>query len=107
MVHITSAKPSEALPGVPTVEEAGGVELKGYEATSWFGLLAPTGTSPEIIERVHQAVVKALATDDVKEKLAAQGAIPGGSSPAEFKKMIASEHDKWAEVVKISGAKVE
>ena len=104
---VTSAKPSEALPGVPTVEAAGGAELKGYEATSWFGLLAPAGTPPEVIERVHQATLKALATDDVKEKLAAQGAIPGGNSPAEFRKMIASEHDKWAEVVKISGAKVE
>lgn len=104
---VTSARPSAALPGVPTIEEAGGAELKGYEATSWFGLLAPAGTPPEVVDRIYQATVKALASDDVKEKMAAQGAIPGGISPAEFRQMIAAEHDKWAKVVKDSGAKVE
>ena len=104
---VTSSKPSDALPGVPTVEQAGGDQLKGYEASSWFGLLAPAGTPPAVVDAVYQAIVKALATDDVKEKMAAQGATPGGISPAEFTAMIASEHDKWAKVVKDSGAKVE
>lgn len=104
---VTSSKRSAALPDLPTVEEAGGAELKGYEASSWFGLLAPAGTPPEVISRLQQAVVAALATDDVKEKMAGQGAIPGGNSPADFAAFIAAEHDKWAGVVKASGARVE
>lgn len=104
---VTSSQRSPALPEVPTVEEAGGPALKGYEASSWFGLLAPAGTSPEIVNRIQQEVAKALATPAVKEKLVAQGAIPSGNSPAEFAKLIDSEHTKWAKVVKASGAKVD
>ena len=61
--------------------------LKGYEASSWFGLLAPAGTPPDIVNRIQQEVAKALATPAVKEKLLAQGAIPSGNSPAEFAKL--------------------
>lgn len=104
---VTSSQRSPALPDVPTVEEAGGPALKGYEASSWFGLLAPAGTSPEIVNRIQQEVAKALATPAVKEKLVAQGAIPSGNSPADFAKLIDSEHAKWAKVVKASGAKVD
>jgi len=104
---VTSSKRSPALPDVPTVEEAGGPLLKGYEASSWFGLLAPAGTSPEIINRIQQEVAKSLSTPAIKEKMEAQGAIPSGNSPAEFAKLIASEHEKWAKVVKASGAKVD
>jgi len=104
---VTSAKRSAALPDVPTVEEAGGPALKGYEASSWFGLLAPAGTSPEIVNRIQQEVAKSLHTPAVKEKLLAQGAVPSGNTPAEFASLIASEHVKWAKVVKQSGAKVD
>lgn len=104
---VTSARRSAALPDVPTVEEAGGPELKGYEASSWFGLLAPAGTPPEIVQRIQQEVAKALASPAVKERLLAQGAIPGGNTPAEFAALIDSEHRKWAQVVKASGAKVD
>jgi tripartite-type tricarboxylate transporter receptor subunit TctC len=104
---VTSAQRSPALPDVPTVEEAGGPALKGYEASSWFGLLAPAGTPPEIVNRIQQEVAKALATPAVKEKMLAQGAIPSGNSPADFAKLIDAEHVKWAKVVKASGAKVD
>jgi len=104
---VTSSQRSPALPDVPTVEEAGGPALKGYEASSWFGLLAPAGTSPEIVNRIQQEVAKALATPAVKEKMLAQGAIPSGNSPADFAKLIDAEHVKWAKVVKASGAKVD
>ncbi|CAN7213120.1 MULTISPECIES: Bug family tripartite tricarboxylate transporter substrate binding protein [unclassified Variovorax] len=104
---VTSSKRSPALPDVPTVEEAGGPMLKGYEASSWFGLLAPAGTPPEIVNRIQQEVAKSLGTAAIKEKMLAQGAIPSGNSPAEFAKMIDSEHAKWAKVVKASGAKVD
>ncbi len=104
---VTSAQRSPALPDLPTVEEAGGPTLKGFEASSWFGLLAPAGTSPDIVNRIQQEVAKSLATPAIKEKMLAQGAIPSGNTPAEFAKLIASEHVKWAKVVKDSGAKVD
>ncbi len=104
---VTSSQRSPALPDVPTVEEAGGPALKGFEASSWFGLLAPAGTPPEIVNRIQQEVAKALGTAAIKEKLLAQGAIPSGNSPAAFAKLIDSEHTKWAKVVKASGAKVD
>ncbi|MDM0051278.1 tripartite tricarboxylate transporter substrate binding protein [Variovorax sp. J22R115] len=104
---VTSSQRSPALPDVPTVEEAGGPSLKGYEASSWFGLLAPAGTPPDIINRIQQEVAKSLGTPAIKEKMVAQGAIPSGNTPAEFAKLIDSEHAKWAKVVKASGAKVD
>lgn len=104
---VTSSQRSAAVPDVPTVEEAGGPSMKGYEASSWFGLLAPAGTSPEVVTRIQQEVAKALNSPAVKEKLLSQGAIPGGNTPAEFAKFIDAEHKKWAQVVKASGAKVD
>jgi tripartite-type tricarboxylate transporter receptor subunit TctC len=102
---VTSAQRSNALSDIPTVEEAGG--LKGFEASSWFGLLAPAGTAPDIVNRIQQETAKALASPAVQERLLAQGAIPGGMSPADFTRFIDAEHVKWAAVVKASGAKVD
>ena len=102
---VTSAQRSAALPDVPTVEEAAG--LKGFEASSWFGLLAPAGTPPDVVSRIQQEVAKSLATPAMKERLATLGAIPSGNTPAQFAALIESEHKKWAEVVKASGAKVD
>ncbi|MFZ4288282.1 Bug family tripartite tricarboxylate transporter substrate binding protein [Variovorax sp. HJSM1_2] len=104
---VTSAQRSAALPDVPTVEEAGGPALKGFEASSWFGLLAPAGTPPDIVNAVQREVAKAMATPAVKEKMLAQGAIPSGNTPQEFAQLIDSELKKWAPVVKTSGAKVD
>jgi tripartite-type tricarboxylate transporter receptor subunit TctC len=102
---VTSAERSAAMPDLPTIEEAAG--LKGFDASSWFGLLAPAGTPPDIVNRIQQETAKALASPAVKEKLLAQGAIPGGITPQQFAKMIDAEHVKWAAVVKASGAKVD
>jgi tripartite-type tricarboxylate transporter receptor subunit TctC len=102
---VTSAQRSAALPDVPTIEQAAG--LKGFDASSWFGLLAPAGTPPDIVNRIQQEVAKSLATAAIKEKMLAQGAIPSGNTPAEFARLIDSEHRKWAKVVKDSGAKVD
>ena len=104
---VTSAERSAALPDVPTVEQAGGPALKGFEASSWFGLLAPAGTPPDIVNAIQREVAKALASPAVKEKLLAQGAVPSGNTPQEFAKLIDSELKKWASVVKTSGAKVD
>ncbi len=102
---VTSSQRSAVLPDVPTVEEAG--KLKGYEASSWFGLLAPAGTPPDIVSRLQQESAKAMNNPAVKEKLLSQGAMPGGNTPADFSKMIGFEIKKWAQVVKVSGAKVD
>ncbi|HYF21372.1 MAG TPA: tripartite tricarboxylate transporter substrate binding protein [Ramlibacter sp.] len=102
---VTSAQPSPALPEVPTVEKAG--NLKGFEASSWFGLLGPAGMPQDIATRIQQATAKALATPEMKEKLLAQGAIPSGNTPAEFARHIDAELKKWQPVVKASGAKVD
>jgi tripartite-type tricarboxylate transporter receptor subunit TctC len=102
---VTSTQRSAALPDVPTIEEAAG--LKGFEATSWFGLLAPAGTAPDTVNRIQQEVARALNTPAIKEKMLAQGAIPSGNTPAEFAKLIETEHVKWAQVVKASGARVD
>ena len=102
---VTSAQRSAALPDVPTIEQAAG--LKGFDASSWFGLLAPAGTPPDIVNRIQQEIAKSLGTAAIKEKMLAQGAIPSGNTPAEFARLIDSEHKKWAKVVKDSGAKVD
>jgi len=102
---VTSATRSAALPEVPTIEEAG--PLPGFEASSWFGLLAPAGTPADIVNRIQQETAKALNTPAIKEKLLAQGAIPSGNTPQEFTKLIASEITKWAGVVKASGARLD
>ena len=106
---VTSAQRSAALPDIPTIAEAAppGSKLKDYEASSWFGLLAPAGTPPEIVNRIAQESAKALNAPALKERLLAQGAIPSGMPPAEFSAFIAAETRKWAVVVKVSGATVD
>ena len=104
---VTSAKRSDAIAELPTIEEAGGLALKGYEASSWFGLMAPAGTPAEVISRVQQETAKALASPALKERLQAQGAIPSGMSSADFARFIAAESAKWAKVVKAANAKVD
>ena len=104
---VTSAARSGAMPELPTIEEAGGATLKGYEASSWFGLLAPAGTPADVVARVQQETAKALASPALKERLLAQGAIPSGMSPADFARFIDAEFKKWAGVVKASGAKID
>ena len=102
---VTSGVRSAALPDVPTVAEAG--KLPGFEASSWFGLLAPAGTPADVVSRLQQETAKALSQPAVKERLLAQGAIPGGNTPQEFTRMIDAEIAKWAPVVKASGARVD
>ena len=102
---VTSAVRSAALPDVPTVAEA--AKLPGFEASSWFGLLAPAGTPADVVSRLQQETAKALNAPAVKERLLAQGAIPSGNTPAEFAALIDAEIKKWEAVVKASGAKVD
>ncbi len=103
-VAVTSTARAAALPDVPTVAESG---LPGFEASSWFGILAPAGTSKEIIAKINADVQKWLASPDAKDKLLGQGAIAAGGTPEDFAKHIQAETAKWAKVVKESGAKVD
>ncbi|MBD8544620.1 tripartite tricarboxylate transporter substrate binding protein [Oxalobacteraceae sp. CFBP 8755] len=98
---VTTAQRSPALPDVPTIAEAG---VPGYEATSWFGLLAPAKTPAPVVARLNTSILKALADPDVKKKLLEQGAEPAGETPAQFAAFIASETVKWGKIVKQSGA---
>ncbi|HVG04422.1 MAG TPA: tripartite tricarboxylate transporter substrate binding protein [Burkholderiaceae bacterium] len=102
---VTSLVRSPALPDIPTMEEA--ANLKGFDASSWFGLFAPAGTSRAIVDKIQADVSKALAVPEVRERFVAQGAQPGGSTPDQFAAFIRAETDKWAKVVKISNAKVD
>lgn len=102
---VTSNVPSAALPGVPTVEAA--ANLKGFDASSWFGLFAPAGTPRAVVDKIQSDVAKALAVQDVRERFVAQGAQPGGNTPDQFAAFIKGETDKWARVVKLSNAKID
>lgn len=101
---VTSATRSPAAPDVPTVAESG---LPGYEVIAWNGLLAPAGTPPEVVVRLSAELKKALAAPDMKDKFAAQGFAAVWSTPEAFGRFLAAEVDKWARVVKVSGAKVD
>jgi tripartite-type tricarboxylate transporter receptor subunit TctC len=100
---VTTAERSPALPDVPTV----GDTVKGYEASAWFGLGVPKGAPREIVEKLNAAVNAGLADPKLKARLADLGGSMLVGTPADFGKIIAEETDKWAKVVKFSGAKAE
>jgi tripartite-type tricarboxylate transporter receptor subunit TctC len=100
---VTSATRSEVLPDLPVVADF----LPGYEASAWYGIGAPKGTSPEIIERLNKAVNEVLADPKAKARFAELGAFLLPGSALDFGKLLANETDKWGKVVKFAGAKVD
>jgi len=101
----TSGKQRSAImPEVPTVDEAG---VSGYEATIWLGVMAPAGTPKPIVDKLNAEIRKVLARDDLKEAWAKQGAVPMQMAPEEFDKYLRTDIEKWAHVVKVSGATVQ
>jgi tripartite-type tricarboxylate transporter receptor subunit TctC len=101
---VTSAQRSPLLPDVPTLTEAG---VKGFEATAWFGFVAPAGTPAPILDRLNAEVLKALSDRSFRAELTAQGVEVVGNSRAEFARLIADESLKWKQVVDKSGAKAD
>jgi tripartite-type tricarboxylate transporter receptor subunit TctC len=88
---------------LPTVAET----VPGYEATIWLGIIAPKGTPAEIVAFLNSAINKVLAREEIKAAWLKQGAVPMVKTPAEFDGYLRKDIDKWAEVVKVSGAKVQ
>jgi tripartite-type tricarboxylate transporter receptor subunit TctC len=100
----TGKQRSSVMPDVPTVAEAG---VPGYEATIWLGVMAPAKTPKPVVDKLNAEIVKIMNRPDVKEAWAKQGAVPMPMTPAEFDKYLRGDIEKWAQVVKVSGAKIE
>ena len=101
---VSSAERSEALPDLPTVAEAA---VPGFEAVSWHGLVAPAGTPQNVIDTLYQSASKALAGEEVKTKLAHEGARAAKMTPAEFGSFIQAQIGTWGKAVKSSGARAD
>ena len=101
---VTTAKRTSLAPDLPTIAESG---LPGFDINTWFGVFVPAKTPQPIVDRLHAEFTRALAMPDVRQKMVDLGAEPVGSTPAEFAALIRSEKDKYARVIKASGAKVD
>jgi tripartite-type tricarboxylate transporter receptor subunit TctC len=101
---VTSAKRSSLVPDLPTIAEAG---IADFEASLHYGIVAPAGTPRPIVDKLNAALLRALATDDVKKRLATDGAEPTPSTPEDYAKDIDLDEKRWSMVVKASGAKGE
>jgi len=101
---VTSAKRVDDLPNVPTINESG---YKGFDAATWFGLLAPAGTPKEVIAKLNAEFNKALKLPELSKRLSDEGADPAGGTPEQFAALIRDEIPRWGKVVKESGAKID
>ncbi len=101
---VTTMTRAPTLPDVPTLDEAG---AKGYDSGAWYGFVVPKGTPAPIIAKIRQATVEAINTDLVKSRFRNEGALPIGSSPEDFRKMMEAESRRWAEVVKEANISIQ
>lgn len=101
---VSGAQRSTALPELPTIAEAG---VPGYEASTWNGIVAPVGVPKLIITRLNAEINKALASDTLKQRFAAIGAEPTPRTPRQFSDLIRTEHAKWGDVIRRSGARID
>ncbi|HEV2008157.1 MAG TPA: tripartite tricarboxylate transporter substrate binding protein, partial [Burkholderiales bacterium] len=101
---VTSVKRSSAMPALPTVAESG---VPGFGVTGWYGMLVPAGTPAPVLNTLHDAVVKAVKSKDVSDRLSGEAAEPVGSTPQQFADYLRAEIDKWASVIKKAGVRAE
>ena len=104
LIAVTSSKRVSSLPDVPTVAESG---VPGYEATSWYMMLAPGKTPPAIVKQLNEEIVKALAAEDMREMMARAGVEPLGNTPAEAMEFLKSEIAKWGKVIRMAKVKID
>jgi tripartite-type tricarboxylate transporter receptor subunit TctC len=102
-IAVTTEKRQEQLPDIPTVSEF----VPGYEAVGWYGLGAPQGTPPEIVNRLNEAMNKALADPKLKARLTDLGVEPMPMTPAEFTTFIGHESEKWTKVINQAGVTLD
>jgi tripartite-type tricarboxylate transporter receptor subunit TctC len=101
---VSGAQRVPAFPDIPTIAEAG---VRGYDVTLWYGVLAPAGTSAAVVTRLHAAMTTALNSPDLKQRLYNDGAEPALNAPEEFRAYIKAEIERWAPIIRASGAKPE
>lgn len=104
VLAVTSPARSSVMPEVPTVSEAG---IRGYAAGTWYGVLAPAGTSPEIVQRLHGEIVNILGTSSMRGRLSTQGSEPVGNTPEQFTALLRSDIEKWRKLVKTANITVQ
>jgi tripartite-type tricarboxylate transporter receptor subunit TctC len=104
VLAVASPERNPSYPDVPTIAESG---FPGFAAVSWNGLAAPAGTPKDIIDKLYDAAVKAINDPAIKEKMLAQGFVPGGMKPEAMQAFVGAEMDKWTKVAKDAGAKVD
>jgi tripartite-type tricarboxylate transporter receptor subunit TctC len=104
---VTTTTRAPSLAEVPTMSEAGGTALKGFDVSTWFGVFAPAGTPAPVVNQISAAMRTALASAEMRERLARMDAEPAPTAPAAFAALIQSELLKYQQVVKFSGAKVD
>lgn len=103
-IAVTSAKRSGFMPELPTVIESG---LPGFEVVGWYGVLAPAGTPPAIVNRLHGEIIKVLALPEIRARIASDGAEVVGDTPAQFAAFLKADIARWAPLIKQSGARLE
>ena len=104
VLAVSTRERSPAIPEVPTAMEAG---FKDYEAIGWFGLLAPAGTPPAVIDTLSGEIARFMATPAARERAAQDGATPVGNKPAEFDRFLRSEIAKWTPIIQQAGIKID
>jgi tripartite-type tricarboxylate transporter receptor subunit TctC len=104
---VTTATRSPSFTELPTMAQAGGAELAGFDISTWFGVFAPAGTPQPIVARLNDEFRRALVTPEMRERLARMGAEPAQTSPEQFAAFVRAELARYEKVVKFSGAKVD